>query len=426
MDKDQLTSILEKIQKNNAHRLAQAALALRPLNKIASNPLIHIDTNGETKVPFVIPVRDQKHTGTCWMQAGFGFLASLAKSRGFDITPSMPHLLFFDKIEKSNWFLHIMQDKTLKKRHKWHLMQDPIGDGGTWAMFVYLVHKYGVIPAESYKSTYQATSTGQINQRLKYLLRKRAIDIKNGDKTIENTMEEVINLISRAYTTPPSDVVLYEKNHGKNFKGTAVEFVESLLGKMESYKCIADAPHLKEGVYRTYFSNNASKLRDQHTFWNVGSDIMMKAAQESLDIGIPVWFTADVSRFFDSSRKIMHPEVFDYNLVLGADVGFDTTKKERLQLCMTEPNHAMLLIGLKKNNNGDVTHWVVQNSWGNHNGAGIIAMDPGWFRDNVFEIAVDIDIFKKYVHIPETEPVLLQPWDPFSTVAKFESCEKKF
>ena len=62
---------------------------------------------------------------------------------------SQSYIFFFDKIERSNWFLENILDtldEDLDSRIVQYLLSDPISDGGQWDMFASLVEKYGVVP----------------------------------------------------------------------------------------------------------------------------------------------------------------------------------------------------------------------------------------------------------------------------------------
>ena len=56
--------------------------------------------------------------------------------------------MFWDKLEKSNYFLESIlntSNKSSNSRIVMHLLSNPIQDGGQWDMWVN-INKYGVVP----------------------------------------------------------------------------------------------------------------------------------------------------------------------------------------------------------------------------------------------------------------------------------------
>ena len=72
-------------------------------------------------------------------------LISQYKLENFEL--SQAHTFFWDKYEKSNWFLEQViatADQELTSRKVSFLLQTPQQDGGQWDMVVSLFEKYGV------------------------------------------------------------------------------------------------------------------------------------------------------------------------------------------------------------------------------------------------------------------------------------------
>jgi bleomycin hydrolase len=88
----------------------------------------------------------QERSGRCWMFAGLNLfrVAAAANMNLEDFELSQSYLFFWDKLEKSNFFLEsILQtlDEEADGRLISWLVQSPIQDGGQWDMFVNLVKK---------------------------------------------------------------------------------------------------------------------------------------------------------------------------------------------------------------------------------------------------------------------------------------------
>lgn len=87
---------------------------------------------------------DQKRSGRCWMFASLNtFRIRIMQNfnlKTFELSQAYP--LFFDKLEKCNWFLQNIIDTTdepLNGRLVSYLLTDPMCDGGQWDMFKSLV-----------------------------------------------------------------------------------------------------------------------------------------------------------------------------------------------------------------------------------------------------------------------------------------------
>ena len=66
-----------------------------------------------------------------------------------DFEMSQAFLMFYDKLEKANYFLESViatREEPLEGRLVSWLLQGPLQDGGQWDMFVNLVEKYGLVP----------------------------------------------------------------------------------------------------------------------------------------------------------------------------------------------------------------------------------------------------------------------------------------
>ena len=100
-------------------------------------------------------VANQKASGRCWMFAALNTfrhkMISDLNLENFEL--SQAHTFFWDKYEKSNWFLEQViatADQELGSRKVKFLLDVPQQDGGQWDMVVALFEKYGVVPRAAY------------------------------------------------------------------------------------------------------------------------------------------------------------------------------------------------------------------------------------------------------------------------------------
>lgn len=88
------------------------------------------------KIPFEgAPITNQRQTGRCWLFASTNtFRVALAQKYNLDeFELSQAYLFFWDKLEKSNWFLEQIistADQDLDSRLVQRLVNEPLSDGG--------------------------------------------------------------------------------------------------------------------------------------------------------------------------------------------------------------------------------------------------------------------------------------------------------
>ena len=98
------------------------------------------------------PITNQRSSGRCWLFAATNVfrVAIMRRYNLKEFELSQSYLFFWDKLEKSNYFLEQILDTTdeeLDGRLVQRLMESPVGDGGQWDMVANLVEKYGLVSA---------------------------------------------------------------------------------------------------------------------------------------------------------------------------------------------------------------------------------------------------------------------------------------
>ena len=120
------------------YRLAISALNAASPKTVLASPAAKIAEQHvfNVKIPFEGgPVTNQRQSGRCWLFASTNvFRVALMQKYGlgaFEL--SQAYLFFWDKLEKSNWFLEQVistADMDLESRLVQTLMQEPLSDGG--------------------------------------------------------------------------------------------------------------------------------------------------------------------------------------------------------------------------------------------------------------------------------------------------------
>lgn len=385
-------------------------------------------------------VVDQKSTGTCWLQAGMTFLSALARRNGINVRFSLTHLIYHDKLGKAQAFMRryretlesSSKESEKSKRVRWHLLKEPITDGGTWGMFIHLIKTYGVVPHDSRLPMRQAVQTSQINKYLNDYLRKQAFlleeamenDRDRADELMGKTRLCVEDALLRAYGFPSDQVTLVEKVHGRDFIGESKELC-SMIRTHWCYTVLTDAPdrHKPNHQPKRYIGPETNDAQDlsQDRFLVVDMNDIVRATIEQLKYGIPVWFTCEVSFDFCPHHGVATAGIYNTDLILNLTCNTDDAaneKENRMKTQRISPAHAMLLTGVKLQD-GKPTHWRIQNSWGTEHeyGKGFLTADHKWFQQYVFQVAIDDFFLGKVLAKAKAEEEKLQPWDIFATVA---------
>ena len=137
-------------------------------------------------------VANQKASGRCWMFAALNtFRHKMISDLNLeDFELSQAHTFFWDKYEKSNWFLEQViatADQELGSRKVKFLLDVPQQDGGQWDMVVALFEKYGVVPKVAYPESISSSNSRELNQYLNKLLRQDA-QISHHKNSSKNTL----------------------------------------------------------------------------------------------------------------------------------------------------------------------------------------------------------------------------------------------
>ena len=131
-----------------------------------------------------LKVTNQKSSGRCWGFAGLNlfrvYLGRKYNLKQFEFSQS--YFMFWDKIEKSNFFLeNIIKTSTepFNSRIIMHLVENPIQDGGQWDMFVNLIRKYGVVPQTEMPESFQSSKSMRMNRMITRKLREFAKTLRD-------------------------------------------------------------------------------------------------------------------------------------------------------------------------------------------------------------------------------------------------------
>ena len=385
---------------------------------------------------------NQEHSGRCWMFASLNTMRyrTIKKYdlRTFELSQAYP--LFWDKLEKSNWFLENILDtldEPLDGRLVAYLLSDPIGDGGQWDMFKSLVKKYGVVPKEAMPETACSSNTRGMDTYLTRYLRGAAKRLRQTHEAGEDMgslramkaemMCEVESFLITCLGVPPTSfsVRLRNKDGELALSGTFTPqefFAEAVGMELDDYVSLISAPTTDKPFFHTYTVSRLGNVVEDGgvRYLDLPISELKRVAIAQLRDDLPVWFGCDVAQSYLREEGIMDTAALQLDELFGFPVEGCMDRAERLDYGESLMTHAMVLEGVNLDEAGAPTLWKVENSWGKDHGRdGFDTMSDPWFDEYVYQVVVD----KKYLtdderHVFETEePKVLAPWDPMGSLA---------
>ena len=416
---------------SQAEKAARNALALNSVSELATNAdnLAMIDTNFSHRVR-TKGITDQHQSGRCWLFTGLNVLrAKMIDDLDLaELTFSHNYLFFYDQLEKSNLFLQgVIDTKHLPmddRQVEW-LFKNPLSDGGQFTGVSNLVMKYGVVPAEIMPENYQSNNTTQVGNLLKLKLREyglvlRAQKDRRAPVALKTEMlKEIYSMLVRAYGVPPTEFEWTLRNKEgevvstKNY--TPQSFYKEYFGDIDlenNYVMVMNDPSREYyKVYEIEYDRHVYD-GDNWVYLNLPIDEVKALAIASIKDNTAMYFSCDVGKYLLSKKGTLDIANFDYESLMGVE--FPMNKEERIRTFASGSSHAMTLIAVDLDEQGNAKKWMVENSWGPSAGwKGNLIMTDEWFEEYMFRVVVD----KKYIpaetlKLLEQKPIMLPSWDP--------------
>lgn len=470
LDTNEIKKVSNILFKTSIYEASYNAQKINKLNQNFSLDLIGL------------PVEDQNKSGRCWLFAATNFIREqITKKLGLsNFSLSNSYLAFWDKIERSNFFLETMIEhinKPLDDRLVRHFLNTGIEDGGQWDMAVNLIEKYGIVPYDVMKDTEHAGDTDTINYLLNWKLRDFTADLrKEIDKSYENLskkkeimMKEVFKLLQTFYGEVPQrfdfeysidledekreyDNKYYSNNYDKYSRKyfidkdlTPQDFYHKYVNiKLDQFISIIHAPQDSKNFFNLYtfkYLNNVIEGK-QIIHCNVPLELFKYVIENQLiESKLPVWFGSDVSWFRDWITGTWDDELFDIKNLF--NTSFELKKGEQLSYRTSFMTHAMVIVGLNSNHPNDddkhisnfanyeqwsiaakkqmyVNRWKIENSWGEDVGNyGYWTMSGSWFDKYVYQAVVHKETLiniLKAWNLPSLEEQELINLDPWDPI----------
>lgn len=384
-------------------------------------------------------VANQKASGRCWMFAALNtFRHKLISDLNLDnFELSQAHTFFWDKYEKSNWFLEQViatADQELGSRKVKFLLDVPQQDGGQWDMVVALFEKYGVVPKSAYPESVSSSNSRELNQYLNKLLRQDAQILREavaagvGAEGIraqkEALLQEIFNFLAVNLGLPPRTFDFAYRDKDNNYHSdkniTPQEFFKKYVGlNLSDYVSVINAQTADKPYGKSYTVDMLGNVVGSRAvrYLNLDMTRFKELAIAQMQAGETVWFGSDVGQISDRQKGILATNVYDFDTAM--NISFTQDKAGRLDYSESLMTHAMVLTGVDLAKNGEPLKWKVENSWGEKVGdKGYFVASDAWMDEFTYQIVVRKEFLTdEELAAYEAEPTVLAPWDPMGALA---------
>ncbi|WP_217135983.1 aminopeptidase C [Leucobacter chinensis] len=381
---------------------------------------------------------NQKRSGRCWLFAALNLLrADTRKHLGVkNFEFSQNHAMYWDKIERANYFLEDMIDlagQAPDDRVPMFLLSNVLDDGGQWNMEVAIFEKHGAVPKALMPETESSSNTYRMNGSLRTLLRKGARLLREAAEqgarasALDDLKQAIMGDVHRVLTihlgVPPTSFEWRWNDDEGKFHDAGTFTPQEFLAKytditLSDYVCLVDDPRSEHPKGRALTVAHLGNVvgADPVLYLNTDAETMKRISAETIVAGETVWFGCDVEPQMEDKEGLWSAGLIDYSTTYGVDL--ETTKEDRVRYGDSAMTHAMLFTGVDLVD-GSPRRWRVENSWGIEKfDKGFCTMDDSWFDEYVFEVVVRKDRLPDELKAALTEePIVLDPWDPMGALA---------
>ncbi|MBI4712661.1 MAG: C1 family peptidase [Planctomycetes bacterium] len=443
-----------RFRSNPANRVALNAVSRTAIPEVAMNR----EVLARTDFTFSDMVKtgdatSQMASGRCWMFAGLNTMRIRAMKKmnlaNFELSQS--YTFFWDKLEKSNYFMeNIIENigEDIQSRIVMWLLAGPLGDGGQWDMFANLIRRYGAVPKSVMPETFNSSNSGHVNYLVTLKLREDAMILREMHRKgarasqlrtrKEEMMSEIYKLLVIYFGEPPKQFLWQYRDKKAKFHRepkpmTPQAFYKKYVNiELDGMVSLINCPTKDKPYNKMYTVQCLGNVVGGQIvrYLNIDIKTLKQAAVDTIRRGEPVWFGCDVGKGLFRDGGIMHTRMFEYDKLLGTEFGMN--KAQRVDYGDSLMTHAMVLLGVNLVNNPDATvpaqaglrlrkptKWKVENSWSDKVGEkGFFVMTDEWFDEYLYQVVVPIkSLPSKYRQILKQKPVVLKPWDPMGSLA---------
>ncbi|MDR2292388.1 MAG: C1 family peptidase [Prevotellaceae bacterium] len=429
---ENLSQIKKAYANTTSDKAIRNAIANVDINKLADNAENRKQLNGDFSDKVTTKgITNQKSSGRCWLFTGLNVLRAqaIAQHNLPELQLSQNYNFFYDQLEKSNLFLQGIIDtrnKPIEDRMVEWLLKNPVGDGGTYTGVADLVAKYGVVPQDVMSETNSSNSTSNLSRLLALKLREFALELRNIPEntkpaTIINRKIEMLGTVYRILALNLGEPVQKFTWSRKNNEGKIIEtkeytplsFYNELFGNdlINNYVMLMNDPSRE--FYKVYEIDFDRHMYDGHNwlYVNLPIDEIKNIAVKSIKANKAMYFSCDVGKFLNREKGTLDVNNFDYESLLGTTFGMN--KKQRIMTFASGSSHAMSLIAVDIDTDGNIKKWMVENSWGDTGYKGNLIISDEWFSEYMFRLVVEKQFVPANIlELLNQKPVRLPAWDP--------------
>jgi bleomycin hydrolase len=423
---------------NSINKVIQNTVSSNNLEKVSLNrdKLKNLNYVYSKRINPIMNATEQNKSGRCWIFALMNAIRyKLAEKYKLpnDFELSQGYLFFYDKLERSNYFLHTIlhlknNNHIELNRILHYITSNCSSDGGQYDMLRALIQKYGIVPKKEFNESFHTSNSNDMNNVLKKVLRYYAMKIWTSDESsetaiIDKAIKKIYQLLLKFFGNPPIKFnwSFYDKQNNYQTINdlTPLSFYNEYIKPLydiNNHISIINDPRQNHPYHQSYvieFLGNIVGAEVRHL--NLPIDRLKELVKKSIDNNEAVWFGCDYGKDTSKPNSIMDTDIIQKNELLDI-TDIEMTKEEQIQWNESMMNHAMLFVGYSSNNNELI--FEVENSHGKKINKGYLKMSEKWFNQYMYQIAID----KKYLTENEIQayhntPIILPIYDSFGTLA---------
>jgi bleomycin hydrolase len=405
---DYLSKHDNEILKNKNYNVIQSALSQVQIEDIMSKP------SEINKLPFVFNYQlkekvrptNQYYSGRCWIFSALNIFRHHLIEH-YKLPPqfelSEAFVFKYDRIEKCNYLLELMYE--FAKKDNLHslefasLISNINSDGGTIDQFINIINKYGIVPKSVFPDNIQVKDTNMLDDLLCTLIKKASINITKKMSQVQfstykqTILDEFYRLLTLTLGSIPDTFDWTYKDSVLPTNYTPLTYYNKVvkpLVNIDDYIVISndERNEYNKLLAVEYLNNMVKDSKDSKEFKRTISNLYLNVDINTMKKSVfktftkyktPVWVATDWNYFVLNDETILDhnsstiQDIFDIDII--------KNKKVLLNARITQPAHALVILGCQKENK-KFLRWKAENSHGTKNEFdGFVVMSDEFFNN---------------------------------------------